>query len=37
LLNNVVGMLGERSGPVDRQWHRHTIVVTRDRPLTDLG
>jgi hypothetical protein len=33
---NVVGMLGERIGPVDRQWRRATIVVTRDRPLSDL-
>lgn len=33
---NVIGMLGERSGPVDRQWNRATIVVTRDRLLTDL-
>jgi hypothetical protein len=33
---NVVGMLGERVGPVDRLWRRATIVVTKDRPLTDL-
>jgi hypothetical protein len=33
---NVIGMLGERSGPVDTQWHRATIVVTRDRLLTDF-
>lgn len=33
---NVIGMLGERSGPVDNQWNRATIVVTRDRLLTDF-
>jgi hypothetical protein len=33
---NVVGMLGERSGPVDTEWHRATVVVTKDRLLTDL-
>jgi hypothetical protein len=32
---NVIGMLGERSGPVDTEWHRATVVVTRDRLLTE--
>jgi hypothetical protein len=26
---NVIGMLGERSGPVMSQWHRATVVVSR--------
>ena len=31
---NVIGMLGERAGPVPTDWQRATIVVTRDRLLT---
>ncbi|MDA1183276.1 MAG: hypothetical protein O2930_01360 [Acidobacteria bacterium] len=31
---NVIGMLGERQGPVPTDWQRATIVVTRDRLLT---
>ena len=31
---NVIGMLGERTGPVPTDWQRATIVVTRDRLLT---
>jgi hypothetical protein len=31
---NVIGMLGERSGPVDSEWHRATIVVSQDRLLS---
>ena len=31
---NIVGMLGERSGPVRSEWHRATIIVSRDRLLT---
>ena len=31
---NVVGMLGERTGPVPTDWQRATIVVSRDRLLT---
>jgi hypothetical protein len=31
---NVIGMLGERSGPVDTEWYRATIVVSRDRLLS---
>jgi hypothetical protein len=27
-------MLGERSGPVDSEWHRATIVVSQDRLLS---
>ena len=31
---NVIGMLGERSGPVDAEWRRATIVVSRDGLLS---
>ncbi|HLG58596.1 MAG TPA: hypothetical protein VI485_24845 [Vicinamibacterales bacterium] len=31
---NVIGMIGERSGPVDSEWHRATVIVSRDRLLT---
>lgn len=31
---NIVGMLGERSGPVRSDWQRATVVVSRDRLLT---
>ena len=31
---NVIGMLGAREGPVPADWQRATIVVTRDRLLT---
>jgi hypothetical protein len=31
---NIIGMLGERAGTTPREWHRATIVVTRDRLLT---
>lgn len=31
---NAIGMLGERLGPVPTDWQRATIVVTRDRLLT---
>lgn len=31
---NVIGMLGERSGPAPSDWHRATVVVSRDRLLT---
>ena len=31
---NVIGMLGERQGPVPTDWQRATIVVSRDRLLT---
>jgi hypothetical protein len=31
---NVIGMLGERSGPVDTEWHRATVIVSRDRLLS---
>lgn len=31
---NAIGMLGERQGPVPVDWQRATIVVTRDRLLT---
>jgi hypothetical protein len=31
---NAIGMLGERQGPVPTDWQRATIVVTRDRLLT---
>jgi hypothetical protein len=31
---NVIGMLGERSGPVDSEWHRATVVVSQDRLLS---
>jgi hypothetical protein len=31
---NVIGMLGERSGPVDSEWHRATVIVSRDRVLS---
>jgi hypothetical protein len=31
---NVIGMLGERSGPVDTAWHRATLIVSRDRLLS---
>jgi hypothetical protein len=31
---NVIGMHGRRAGPVHREWHRATIVVSRDRLLT---
>jgi hypothetical protein len=31
---NVIGMLGAREGPVPSDWQRATIVVTRDRLLT---
>jgi hypothetical protein len=31
---NVIGMLGERSGPVDSEWHRATVIVSRDRLLS---
>jgi hypothetical protein len=31
---NVIGMLGPRSGPIHREWHRATIVVSRERPLS---
>jgi hypothetical protein len=31
---NVVGMLGERTGPVPSVWQRATIVVSRDRLLS---
>jgi hypothetical protein len=27
-------MLGERSGPVDTEWHRATVIVSRDRLLS---
>ncbi len=31
---NVIGMLGERSGPVDTEWHRATVIVSPDRLLS---
>ena len=31
---NVIGMLGERRGPVPSEWSRATIVVSRDRLIT---
>jgi hypothetical protein len=31
---NVIGMLGERSGPTSTDWNRATIVVSRDRLLS---
>jgi hypothetical protein len=31
---NVIGMLGPRSGPVHREWHRATVVVSREGLLT---
>ena len=31
---NVIGMLGERTGPTPSQWRRATIIVSRDRLLT---
>ena len=31
---NVIGMLGERSGPVDSEWHRATVIVSQDRLLS---
>ena len=31
---NVIGMLGERSGPVDTEWHRATVIVSRDRLIS---
>ena len=31
---NVIGMLGERSGPVDTEWHRATVIVSHDRLLS---
>jgi len=31
---NIVGMLGERSGPVRSEWQRATVIVSRDRLLT---
>jgi hypothetical protein len=33
---NVIGMMGERSGPVDSEWHRATVIVSRDVPLSEL-
>ena len=27
-------MLGERSGPVDSEWHRATVIVSQDRLLS---
>ena len=31
---NVIGMIGERSGPVPSEWHRAIVVVSRGRLLT---
>jgi hypothetical protein len=31
---NVIGMLGEREGPTPTEWRRATIVVSRDRALS---
>jgi len=31
---NVIGMLGERSGPVDAEWNRATVIVSQDHLLS---